>query len=102
MQSIGPLGVHYAARCGSLDAISCLLSNYGNICFYDENGWVNTNLTFNFFNKLANLSFLWRIRDDSSVRKLLFIVGTKIKGLGATNCKIKFILKFINFILALE
>ena len=38
--TIGPMGVHYASRCGSLDALSCLLSNYGNISYYDNNGWV--------------------------------------------------------------
>lgn len=41
MQPIGPLSVHYAARCGALDALSCLLSNYGNVTHYDENGWVS-------------------------------------------------------------
>ncbi len=40
MQPIGPLPAHYAARCGALDALSCLLCNYANVMFYDENGWV--------------------------------------------------------------
>ena len=38
--AIGPMALHYASRCGSLDAMSCLLSNYANISFTDHNGWV--------------------------------------------------------------
>ena len=36
----GPLPLHYAARCGSLDALSCLTSNFANITFTDHEGWV--------------------------------------------------------------
>lgn len=38
--AIGAMPVHYAARCGSLDTLSCILANYGNISNYDEKGWV--------------------------------------------------------------
>lgn len=39
--AIGAMPVHYAARCGSLDSLSCILANYGNISNYDEKGWVS-------------------------------------------------------------
>ena len=38
--TIGPMPVHYAARCASLDALSCIIANYGNISFFDDKGWV--------------------------------------------------------------
>lgn len=38
--AIGPMSLHYAARCCSLDSASCLLSNYANINFADQQGWV--------------------------------------------------------------
>ena len=28
-----------AARCGSLDAVTCLLANYANILAIDQDGW---------------------------------------------------------------
>lgn len=37
--AVGPMPVHYAARCGSLDALSCLLCNYANVNFADHDGW---------------------------------------------------------------
>ena len=36
----GPMPLHYAARCGSLDTISCLIANFANITFTDHDGWV--------------------------------------------------------------
>lgn len=44
--AIGPMPLHYAARCGSLDSLSCLLANYANISFSDHEGWVS----FYYFN----------------------------------------------------
>jgi hypothetical protein len=58
--AIGAMPIHYSARyyflyfpkktfflfefkftrCGSLEALSCILANYGNISNYDEKGWV--------------------------------------------------------------
>ena len=35
----GPTPLHLAARCGSLDAVCCLLANYANILATDEDGW---------------------------------------------------------------
>jgi ankyrin repeat protein len=37
--AVGPMALHYAARCGSLDSMSCLLSNYANISYADHTGW---------------------------------------------------------------
>ena len=37
--AIGPMPIHYAARTGSLDTLSCLISNYANISFADHDGW---------------------------------------------------------------
>ncbi|XP_067649055.1 ankyrin and armadillo repeat-containing protein-like [Haliotis asinina] len=37
--STGPTALHVAARCGALDAVSCLLSNYANILATDQDGW---------------------------------------------------------------
>ena len=36
----GPMPLHYAARCGALDTISCLIANFANITFTDHEGWV--------------------------------------------------------------
>jgi len=38
--AVGPMPLHYAAKCGSLDSISCLVSNYANTNFSDHRGWV--------------------------------------------------------------
>ncbi|CAG5120159.1 unnamed protein product, partial [Candidula unifasciata] len=35
----GPTALHVAARCGSLDAVSCLLANHANIIALDQEGW---------------------------------------------------------------
>ncbi|KAL8620460.1 hypothetical protein ACOMHN_048393 [Nucella lapillus] len=37
--STGPTALHMAARCGALDAVECLLSNYANILATDQDGW---------------------------------------------------------------
>ena len=58
MQPIGPLSVHYAARCGSLDALSCILSNYGNLTHNDENGWVRVG-SFSAFEALFLIRMLF-------------------------------------------
>jgi hypothetical protein len=39
--AIGPMPLHYAARCGSLDTMSCLLANFANVTFADHEGWVS-------------------------------------------------------------
>ncbi|OWF40013.1 ankyrin and armadillo repeat-containing protein-like isoform X3 [Mizuhopecten yessoensis] len=36
---ICPTSLHVAARCGALDALACLLANYGNILATDQDGW---------------------------------------------------------------
>ncbi|ELU04066.1 hypothetical protein CAPTEDRAFT_159631 [Capitella teleta] len=35
----GPTALHLAARCGSLDAASCLIANYANLMAVDQDGW---------------------------------------------------------------
>ena len=35
----GPTPLHLAARCGSLETVSCLLANYANILATDQDGW---------------------------------------------------------------
>ena len=35
----GPTALHMAARCGALDAVTCLLANYANILATDQDGW---------------------------------------------------------------
>ncbi|XP_005090203.1 ankyrin and armadillo repeat-containing protein [Aplysia californica] len=37
--STGPTALHMAARCGSLDGVTCLLANYANILATDQDGW---------------------------------------------------------------
>lgn len=37
--AVGPMPVHYAARCGSLDALACLTANYANVNYADHQGW---------------------------------------------------------------
>ncbi|KAK7484931.1 hypothetical protein BaRGS_00023851, partial [Batillaria attramentaria] len=37
--STGPTALHAAARCGALDAVTCLLANYANILATDQDGW---------------------------------------------------------------
>jgi hypothetical protein len=39
--AIGPLPLHYAARCGSLDSLSCLMANFANVTYADHEGWVS-------------------------------------------------------------
>jgi hypothetical protein len=38
--SIGPISLHLAARCDSLDAAACLIANYSNVNYTDHDGWV--------------------------------------------------------------
>ena len=35
----GPTPLHLAARCGSLDSVACLVSNYANVLATDQDGW---------------------------------------------------------------
>lgn len=35
----GPTALHLAARCGALDAVSCLLANYASLVVSDAEGW---------------------------------------------------------------
>jgi len=35
----GPTALHLAVRCGSLDAVACLLAHCANILLTDEQGW---------------------------------------------------------------
>ena len=37
--STGPTPLHLAARCGSLDSVACLVSNYANVLATDQDGW---------------------------------------------------------------
>jgi ankyrin repeat protein len=37
--SAGPTPLHLAVRCGSLDAVACLLANNANVLLTDEQGW---------------------------------------------------------------
>ena len=37
--AIGPMPLHYAVRCGSLDSVSFFLCNYANISYSDNFGW---------------------------------------------------------------
>lgn len=38
--AVGPLPVHYAARCSSMDTLTCLLANFSNLNGSDNEGWV--------------------------------------------------------------
>lgn len=35
----GPTPLHLAARCGAMDAATCLVANYANLLATDQNGW---------------------------------------------------------------
>ena len=37
--AIGPMPVHYAARCNSLDSLTCLLATFANLSSADADGW---------------------------------------------------------------
>ena len=37
--SVGPTALHLAVRCGSIDAVACLLAHCANILLTDEQGW---------------------------------------------------------------
>ena len=38
--AVGPMPLHYAARCNSLDATSFFICNYANISYADNYGWM--------------------------------------------------------------
>jgi ankyrin repeat protein len=37
--AIGPMPLHYASRCCSMDSLSCLLANFANFTAPDNDGW---------------------------------------------------------------
>ncbi|CAL1533328.1 unnamed protein product [Lymnaea stagnalis] len=39
IMSTGPTALHMAARCGSLDAASCLIANHASLLAIDQDGW---------------------------------------------------------------
>lgn len=39
LQFAGPTALHLAVRCGSVDAVACLLAHCANILLTDEQGW---------------------------------------------------------------
>ncbi len=52
--AVGPMPVHYAARCCSIDTLSCLLANFANLNSSDNEGWVN-----DFFLKIQNIQYFF-------------------------------------------
>ncbi|KAK6172108.1 hypothetical protein SNE40_018060 [Patella caerulea] len=63
----GPTGLHMAARCGSLDAVACLLANYANVLAIDQDGWAPIHHAA-FFNHQDILALM--IRKNSGLMEL--------------------------------
>uniref|UniRef100_A0A2C9LDX1 Uncharacterized protein n=1 Tax=Biomphalaria glabrata TaxID=6526 RepID=A0A2C9LDX1_BIOGL len=57
--STGPTALHMAARCGSLDAACCLVSNHANMTVTDQNGWTPIHYAA-FFDHKSILTMLLR------------------------------------------
>ncbi|ESP02231.1 hypothetical protein LOTGIDRAFT_224972 [Lottia gigantea] len=63
----GPTGLHMAARCGSLDAVACLLANFANVLATDQDGWAPVHHAA-FFNHQDILTLM--IRKNSGLMEL--------------------------------
>ena len=94
--AVGPMPLHYAARCGSLDVLSCLLSNYASISFSDHEGWTPIHHAC-FFNCVAAVKLLLRkqpelieIATKSESRKTPILVAASGGSLEAIRCLIDF------------
>jgi len=64
---IGPTALHLAVRCGSLDAVACLLGHCANILLSDEQGWAAVHHAA-YFDQQRILRML--VRRNSSVIEL--------------------------------
>jgi ankyrin repeat protein len=91
----GPLPLHYAARCGSLDTLSCLISNFANITFTDHEGWAPIHHACYFDNVHAIKLFvrkqpeLLEITTRSSSRKTPILIAALSGSLEAVKCCIE-------------
>ena len=91
----GPLPIHYAARCGSLDTLSCLISNYANITFTDHEGWAPIHHACFFDNVQAIKLFvrkqaeLLEITTRTKSRKTPILIAALSGSLQAVKCCIE-------------
>jgi ankyrin repeat protein len=98
--AVGPMPVHYAARCGSLDALSCLTANYANVSFADHEGWTPVHHAAYFDNVPALrllvrrqpelLELATRANDSTKRRHTPLLVSASAGALQALKCLIKF------------
>ncbi len=93
--TVGPMPLHYAARCGSLDAASCLLANYGNISFADNKGWAPIHHAC-YFDNVSIIKLLIRKQQEllelatrSESRQTPILVAASAGSLEAVKCLIK-------------
>lgn len=92
--AIGPMPLHYAARCGSLDSVSCLLANFANISFADNQGWAPIHHACYFDNVPVIKLFIRRqyelleITTRAESRKTPLLVAASAGSLEAVKCLI--------------
>ena len=94
--AVGPMPVHYASRCGSLDALSCLLCNYANVSYADHEGWAAIHHAA-YFDNVPALKLLIRRQPElielttrsSEGRRTPLLVAASAGSLMALKCLIK-------------
>lgn len=94
--AIGPMPLHYAARNGSLDTVSCLLASYANISFADNDGWAPIHHAC-YFDNVPVIKLLIRRQQElleittrSEARKTPILVAGSAGSLEAVKCLIHF------------
>ena len=92
--AIGPMPLHYAARNGSLDTVSCLLASYANISFADNDGWAPIHHAC-YFDNVPIIKLLIRRQQElleittrSESRKTPILVAGSAGSLEAVKCLI--------------
>lgn len=93
--AIGPMPLHYAARCGSLDSLSCLLANYASISFSDHEGMCPIHHAC-FFDNVPVVKLMLRkqpelleVATKSESRKTPILVAASAGSLETVKCLIE-------------
>ncbi|KAH9489690.1 hypothetical protein Btru_037450 [Bulinus truncatus] len=93
--STGPTALHMAARCGSLDAACCLVSNHANLTVIDQDGWAPIHYAA-FFDHKTIIRLLLRkdkeLLELTTTNELLstpLLLASSSGGLSAVKCLIE-------------
>jgi ankyrin repeat protein len=92
--AIGPMPLHYAARCCSVDSLSCLMANFANMTAPDNDGWAPIHHACYFDNVPVLRMFLRKQRElvecltRGESRKTPVMVAASAGSLEAVKCLI--------------